>query len=236
MPATRSIARSTTGSTAAGLEKPGGSAHPFAVAVSAPAVRRSRRKRRVAMYKLPAIDLRRRYTYDEVSELLEEDHGPYELWDGELIMSPTPDFQHQRIVGFVYRQLFEFVISRELGDVVIAPFDMVLAPRRSFQPDVLFLSTAKRHLIKRVLHGPADLVVEVTSPHHRRRDRIEKRDLYAQHGIAEYWLIDPEAQTVEVLALVRGEYQLHGRYAPGEQARSVLLPEFTLDVAAALRG
>ena len=175
-------------------------------------------------------DLTRRYTYEELCAVMEETNLPHELWDGELIMSPTPDFVHQKLVMRIARELDDHVRSRDLGEVIISPFDMVLAPRRSFQPDVLCLSKAKLHLIRRILRGPADLVVEVISEGGRRRDRIDKRDIYAQHGIPEYWIIDPEARSVDVLTLEKGEYRLAGRAGVGKKARSVLLGGFSLDV------
>jgi Uma2 family endonuclease len=79
--------------------------------------------------------------------------------------------------------------------------------------------------------GPADLVAEVVSLGGRSRDRIEKRDLYEQHGVKEYWIIDPEPETVEVLALVNGRYELVQRSHPGETAASRLLPGFEISVA-----
>jgi Uma2 family endonuclease len=86
-------------------------------------------------------------------------------------------------------------------------------------------------IIKEPIMRAADLVAEVISPGSRRRDRIDKRDLYEQHGVREYWLIDPEARTVEVLHLESGTYQLVGRWHPGEQARSRLLKGFGVAVA-----
>jgi Uma2 family endonuclease len=145
-------------------------------------------------------------------------------------MSPTPSFSHQEIVGRLLDQLTDWIWPRHLGKAVSAPLDMVLAPRRVVQPDVVFISNERRGIIGDKLTGAADLVAEIISPESRRRDRFDKRDLYEQHGVKEYWLIDPEAQTVEVLHLVRGEYQLAGRWLPGEQAASKLLPGFKVPV------
>jgi Uma2 family endonuclease len=95
---------------------------------------------------------------------------------------------------------------------------MVLVPHRATQPDVIFIAKERLSIIRSSVMGAADLVAEVISPESRRRDRIDKRDLYEQHGVREYWLIDPEAETIEVLHLNAGEYQLAGRWRPGEQA------------------
>ena len=108
---------------------------------------------------------------------------------------------------------------------------MVLTNTRATQPDVVFISTERRDIIKTRLMDAADLVAEVISPGSRRRDRIDKRDLYEQHGVKEYWLIDPGALTVEVLHLVHGEYQLLGRWHPGENAESRLLKGFRVKVS-----
>lgn len=78
--------------------------------------------------------------------------------------------------------------------------------------------------------GPVDLAAEVISLGGRNRDRVEKRDLYEQHGVKEYWLIDSEPETVEVLAMRDAAYAIDGRYHRGDVARSVLLPGFEMDV------
>lgn len=114
----------------------------------------------------------------------------------------------------------------------MAPVDMVLTSRRATQPDVVFISKERLGIIQEQIMGAADLVAEVISPESRRRDRIDKRDLYEQHGVREYWLIDPEAKTVEVLNLESGTYRLLGRWHPGETARSGLLKGLAVPVAA----
>jgi Uma2 family endonuclease len=153
-----------------------------------------------------------------------------ELWDGTLVLADSPTFRHHEIVARFYGRLEDWISPRALGKVVFAPVDMILTSHRVAQPDVLFVSKERREIIKDRVRGAADLVAEVISPDSRQRDRIDKRDLYEQHGVREYWILDPEAETVEVLFLDRGEYRLVGRWRPGDQARSRLLKGFNVAV------
>ena len=186
----------------------------------------------IVVESLPPVvpDVRRRYTYDEIVDEMPETNQPCELWDGELIMAPAPFFDHQKTVLRFYRKLDDWVSFGKLGEVVASPIDMVLSPHRAVQPDVAFIATARLAIIQRVIRGPADLVAEVVSLEGPSRDRIEKRDLYEQHGVKEYWIIDPEPETVEVLALVNGRYELVKRSRPGDTAASQLLPGFKVAV------
>lgn len=172
----------------------------------------------------------RLWTFDELAAELPESNLPTELWDGKIVMSPAPSFFHQEVVVRFFKLLDAWVARHHLGKVVVAPVDMVLSPRRSTQPDVLFIANERLNIVQERVMGPADLVAEVVSSASRQRDRIDKRDRYEQHGVKEYWLIDPEAQTVEVLFLETAQYQLTGRWRPGEQARSRLLEGFTVPV------
>jgi Uma2 family endonuclease len=180
---------------------------------------------------VPAAWRDRRWTFEELATELPESNLPTELWDGELIMSPAPSFLHQQIVDRFHDLLKAWVRQHRLGETALAPIDMVLTTRRATQPDVVFISNERLVIIKERIMGAADLVAEVISPGSRRRDRIDKRDLYEQHGVREYWLIDPEAKTVEVLHLVSGTYHLVGRWHPGESAGSRLLKGFVVPVA-----
>ena len=173
---------------------------------------------------------KRLYTYAELVAEFPETNQPCELWDGELIMSPSPSFDHQEIVLRFYRCLHDWVSKRKLGKVAAAPIDMVLSPRRVTQPDIVFIAQDRLGIIRKVIHGPVDLAVEVISLGNRNRDRIEKRDLYEQYGVKESWIIDPEAQTVEVLYLEDGRYRLHMRRTGDQTAASRLLPGFEAQV------
>lgn len=181
-------------------------------------------------------EAQRLYTYDELVAEMPETNQPHELWEGVLTMSPTPSFLHQEIAFRFHRTLDDWVAAHQLGKVIGAPIDMVLSPHRAVQPDVAFIAQDRLAIIQRVIMGPADLVAEVVSLGGRSRDRIEKRDLYEQHGVKEYWIIDPEPETVEVLALVNGRYELVKRSLPGETAASRLLPGFEVVVAYLFRG
>ena len=185
------------------------------------------------MHMNTAIDTqaaRRRYTYDELLAEMPESNLPHELWDGELIMPPAPFFDHQEISLRFYRALFDWVDARTLGKVIASPIDMVLSPHRAVQPDVAFIAQERLAIIHGAIMGPADLVAEVISLGGRNRDRIEKRDLYEQYGVKDYWLIDPEPETVEVLRLSKSRYELAMRSEPGQSAASQLLPGFQIKV------
>ena len=151
-------------------------------------------------------------------------------------MSPSPSFDHQKIVLRFYRRLYEWVSKHNLGEVIAAPVDMVLSPRRVTQPDVAFIAQDRLGIIRRVIHGPVDLAVEVISLGNRNRDRLEKRDLYEQYGVKEYWIIDPEAQTAEVFCLEGGHYRLHMRCTADQTAASRLLAGFEVPVQAIFFG
>lgn len=190
----------------------------------------------VGPLKPSAIADRRRCTYDELVAEMEETNQPHELWDGELIMAPAPFFSHQKITLRFYRMLDDWVTERGLGEVIASPIDVVLSPHRMVQPDVAFIAKERLGIIERVIRGPADLVAEVVSLGGRSRDRIEKRDLYEQYGVKEYWIIDPEPKTVDVLWMVNSRYELAMRCGAGDTAASRLLSGFQVEVTDLFRG
>jgi Uma2 family endonuclease len=155
-----------------------------------------------------------------------------QLLDDEIIVSPSPNFLHQRIVALFFRALANFVEDGELGQVVVAPMDVMLGPGRSVQPDVIFVSRERYGIIRREgIEGAPDLVAEVLSPSTAYYDLTKKRDAYEAAGVREYWIVDPERETVEVLALEGERYVSRQQLARTGAARSALLDGFSLDIA-----
>lgn len=147
-----------------------------------------------------------------------------EYTDGFIRVLPMPSLLHQLIVKFLFRVLDDFVNERELGEVLLAPLPVQLTPRKYREPDIVFLRPERIKSLKGQPSG-ADLAVEVVSEgeENRKRDYVEKRREYAEAGIAEYWIVDPQERKVTVLTLDGSEYREHGVYVIGDTATSVLL-------------
>jgi Uma2 family endonuclease len=169
---------------------------------------------------------RRLWTYDEMVAELPETNLPTELWDGEIIMSPAPHPDDQRIVRNYFLKLHRFVDERKLGEVLFSPVDVVLSRHRAVQPDVLYVSKLRGDIIQDRVNGVPDLAMEVVSEGSWQRDRIQKKALYEQFGLPEYWIVDPDSRSIEVFALINGGYQLHGKQSGPARVGSKLLPGF----------
>ena len=169
---------------------------------------------------------RRRWTYREMVAESPETNLPVELWNGEIIMSPAPDPDHQEIVFNFARCLRDFTSRESLGRTFISPLDVVLSERRVVQPDVLFIARANLGMVKNHIDGVPDLVMEVISDGSWQRDRIDKKALYEQSGLKEYWIVDPASRTIEVFALKKSGYQLYAKGTDSEPVQSKLLSGF----------
>lgn len=154
-----------------------------------------------------------------------------ELNDGRLEVLPMPDLYHQGIVRFLFRSTDRFVSSHDLGEVFFAPLPIRLWAGQLREPDLVFLKKARLKNRHKPPRG-ADLVMEVvsTGQNNRQRDLTTKRRVYARAKIPEYWIVDPEEQTITVLALAGKKYQVHGKFGRGEQATSRLLADFAVAV------
>jgi len=159
-----------------------------------------------------------------------------ELSEGELVMPPHPTHTHQAVLARLFVELRTFVQAHDLGTVQLAPLPVRLWPGKIREPDILFVAKEHADRIGEKLYGPPDLVMEVTSPGTRRIDRVEKFVEYAQAGVREYWIVDPDSRTVEVFVLREGAYELLGKWDDGEMARSEVLEGFEVAVEEAFAG
>ena len=129
-------------------------------------------------------------------------------------------------------RLGRFVEERTLGKLFAAPCDVVLSDHDVVQPDLLFVSREREHLLSGgdAVRGAPDLVVEILSPATAGRDRGYKHALYARHGVAEYWLVDPADETIAIHRLRGGALAVAHTFGRGQTLRSPLLAGFELDL------
>jgi len=173
----------------------------------------------------------KRWTYEEYYKLEEEQR--YEIINGELLlMAPAPDMWHQEWSRELFHVIDQQVRAGRLGKVFFPPTDVVLDTENAVQPDLVFIATANLGLIqKRAIFGVPDLVVEVISPSSVRRDRYAKKNLYARFGVKEYWIGDAANQSLEILTLKDGQYELHASAEVKGKLSSTVLAGLEFDLA-----
>jgi Uma2 family endonuclease len=130
---------------------------------------------------------------------LPSDGNRYELLDGELLVSPAPNPRHQAVIGALFPELRTYLGRTRVGRVWLSPADLPLEGGQVAQPDIFVMPAGSV--------GPAPqtwdefgipmLVVEVLSPGTARYDRLVKRRRYQRTGVAEYWIVDPDARIIE---------------------------------------
>ncbi len=154
----------------------------------------------------------------------------YELLDGDLLMVPAPNLKHQEVQGQLQIELGLFLRKQQLGRLFAAPCDVILSDNDVVQPDLLFVSHEREHLLSssQNVRGAPDLVIEILSPSTAEKDRGYKRTLYAKHGVAEYWLVDPVAETIQIQRERAGVLTPTDTFGRGDTLRSPELPGLQL--------
>ena len=179
-----------------------------------------------------AVEQPRPLTYADYAAL-PDDGRRYELIDGELFEIAAPSTRHQDLVLRLGYEFLDHVRRHGGGRVYVAPCDVVLSDTVTVQPDVVYLADADAHRITAPnIQGPPTLVVEVLSV--VRHDLVRKRELYARFRIAEYWVVHPDADRVEVFRLVGTAYGKPEVLEPGESLSTHLITGLTIDIGALL--
>jgi Uma2 family endonuclease len=171
------------------------------------------------------------WTEEPYLRLTDQTNRFIEFTEGSVEVLPIPTRQHQAISRFLFLAFLAFV-QRLGGTVFYAPLRVRIAPGRFREPDLVLLLDVNDPRNQNAFWLGADLVVETVSPDYVERDTVIKRADYAEAGIPEYWIINPEEETITVLKLEDGVYIAHGVFGRGETATSVLLTGFTVSVDA----
>jgi Uma2 family endonuclease len=152
-----------------------------------------------------------------------------ELIFGRFYLSPSPSLLHQTVLILLLRCLDDIAMKTG-GRLFVAPLDVHLVDHSVVQPDLLYVSAARREILRERVEGAPDLVVEILSPGTARRDRGQKLALYADSDVREYWIVDALERQIEFLGNEGGRFVV--ALPAGDEYRSRVLPEIHLDLPA----
>lgn len=177
------------------------------------------------------------WTYEDYLKLPEVAGCRFAILEGILVKEPSPSLHHQRVSRELGRQLMAFFDQYDPeGEFFFAPLDVTLSDSNVLQPDLIFVSGARKDiLLKERINGPCDLVVEIMSPANRRKDRLQKLEIYRKGGIPHYWLVDPEENTLEAFLLSNGNYALVAAAGPEGNFSHPHFPGLVLDLERVFR-
>ncbi len=164
----------------------------------------------------------RQRTYEDYCATPDDER--YELLNGNLMMVPAPNMKHQKVLGRLYLELGNFAKEHGLGDVYVAPCDVVLSDTDVVQPDLLFISRAREHTVtEENVRGAPDLVIEILSASTADRDLGYKHELHGRHGVPEYWIVDPMGETISVHRQRDGRLELAETFERRDTLRTAVL-------------
>lgn len=157
-------------------------------------------------------------TVDDLQRMRDASNDRFELIEGELFVTPSPTPLHQDIAGNLYTLFRNVVFESGRGRVYFAPLDVRLSENTVVQPDLIVVLSDRPVLTEARVEGAPSLAVEIISPSTGDYDRVAKRNLYAQYGVPEYWLVDPDAETLTIFSDPRD-----GRYRTEQTASDVAI-------------
>jgi Uma2 family endonuclease len=172
------------------------------------------------------------WSEEEYLTLTDHRNRLVEFTDGFLEAVPMPTDKHQTLLKFLFVAFFHFIEGARGGSVQFAPLRLRVREGKFREPDLLLLLLAADPRRQDRFWVGADLALEVVSEDKPERDLVDKRGDYAEARVPEYWIVNPQTETITVLRLRGDAYEEAGAYRRGESATSVLLPEFSVAVSA----
>lgn len=139
-------------------------------------------------------------------ELLPEG-SPYQLINGDLVMTPAPTTYHQIILMNLSNEIYNYVRKHKLGQVIVSPVDVYFSDVETYQPDIVFIRNENLKIIgeKRIEAAP-DLIIEILSESTAYYDLKHKKNVYEKTGVKEYWIVDPMDKNIETYENVNKEF------------------------------
>ena len=174
------------------------------------------------------------WTYEECMSLPEGDPYRYELIDGEFFMTPSPTPRHQEISGNLFGIVWNFLRANPVGKVFSAPCDVVFSqkPPQVVVPDLVYVSKEHSDIVTgKNIQGAPNLLVEILSEGTATRDRRQKLSLYERFGLPEYWIVDPETETVLVFRLEVGKYPDPREFRKEDRLETPVLPGLSIPLS-----
>lgn len=160
---------------------------------------------------------------------LPEDGNRYELINGELIMVAAPLTIHQIVSANIVFELQTYVKKTKSGIVLTSPIDVVLSEHNILQPDIVFIRNERKSIItEKNIQGAPDLVIEILSPSSFYYDWFDKKELYEQHGVMEYWIVDPLRYWVETYQRKKNKFEKFQRRDKTGNLISSVLSDFSI--------
>ena len=174
------------------------------------------------------------FTYADYKSLPEAMDRRYELMDGELCLVPAPTTLHQFVSQNIVVLLVAHVRAARCGTVLHAPVDVVLGEgddRDVLQPDIVFVSRERANIVTLAeVAGAPDLVIEILSRGTKTRDRGYKRTRYERARVSEYWIVDPDRETIDAFRLGAEGFTPAVHYRPGDKLACAVIPGLRLPV------
>ncbi len=169
-------------------------------------------------------------TYWEYT-ILPDDSNRYEIINGELKMTPAPKTSHQEISKNIEYELIKYEKSTINGKVLYAPVDILLAKNVVVQPDLIFILKENYEIITEDnIKGAPDLIIEILSPSTTHYDMFEKKEIYEEYGVKEYWIVDPDKQWVELYYKQNNKYRLNQKAEKEGKIESIIVKDFSIDL------
>jgi Uma2 family endonuclease len=177
------------------------------------------------------LPLQGEWSQDEYLVLTEHSNRLVEYTDGFLEPLPMPTDKHQSVLKFLLFAFSAFVEATG-GKVQFAPLRLQIRSGKFREPDLLLLLSATDPRRQNRFWLGADLALEVVSEETPERDLVDKRGDYAEGRVPEYWIVNPQDESITVLRLTGEKYAEAGLYRRGNTAQSVLLSGFSIAVGA----